>query len=669
MKSLLHALTVIAIGALYSSSAFAQADRPIPYPVFEPPQFASAVANGTRTASGEPGPNYWQNSADYVLNATINPADTTLTGEGTVTYYNNSPDDLAFLVLKLRQNVHAEGVPRNRFVAVTGGVDLARLTVAGQAMEEVTEGQPEAGQYRIQGTILTLALPGELESGDAVELGIQWSYIIAPHTGSFRQGQDGEVFYIGYWYPQMAVYDDVYGWHTEQYMGLGEHYMGYGNYDVRVTAPEGWLVYATGSLRNAEEVLTAQTLTRLAQASASDDVVHVVTESDRRAGISTLDSDNDLLTWRFVSENVRDVAIATSAKYLWDATRVMVDQDGRGGLEMVQINSFYRPGTASWERSAEFAAFSIEHLSELIMPYPWPHMTAVEGIIGGGMEFPMMTLIGGTRSDQSLFGVTYHELGHMWFPMIVGQNEKAFTWMDEGLTSFNTNEGVRDFFDGSADNRPQVNAWDRNRQSFYFLAGTGLAVEPMRHNDLFPLGGGTRQVDPIQNGARGVASYSTPAVLLHAIDGIYGRQRFLEAYRAYAQRWAYKHPYPYDLFNTFEDVLGEDMDWLWRPTLFETWTVDQGIASVEVSASGIQVTIADYGLAPMPAIVVATYSSGDTAELRVEASHWMTGTRSATLSFTGDDIVRIEIDPDDFTLDVDRSNNVWTDEQAVNSGN
>ena len=203
--------------------------------------------------------------------------------------------------------------------------------------------------------------------------------------------------------------------------------MGYGSYDVRITAPEGWLVYATGTLQNAPEVLTEQTLRRLALASASDEVVHVVAENERRAGTSTLDSEDNLLTWHFTSENVRDVAIAASPHYVWDATRVMVDQDGRGRLEMVQINSFYRPGTTAWERSAEFAAFSIGHLSELIMPYPYPHMTAVEGIIGGGMEYPMMTLIGGARNDQSLFSVTYHELGHMWFPMVVGQNEKAFT--------------------------------------------------------------------------------------------------------------------------------------------------------------------------------------------------------------------------------------------------
>src|SRR5690606_17335903 len=448
-----------------------------------------------------------------------------------------------------------------RYVEVTGGVTLSNFTVDGQPVEEVTEGMPEPGQYRIDGTVLTLALPDTLATGEAVTLAMDWRFRVPPSEGAFRQGTDGEVFYIGYWYPQMAVYDDVYGWHTDQYLGLGEHYMGYGDYDVEITAPEGFLVWATGTLENPEDVLSPQTRTRLDRAYATDEVVHVVTADERAAGTSTADSPSGTLTWRFAAEDVRDFAFAASDRYVWDATHAAVDQDGDGDDEAVLINAFYRPEQAAWARSAEFGRFAIEHLSALLdLPYPYPHMTAVEGLIGGGMEYPMMTLIGGARNDQSLFGVTYHEIGHMWFPMIVGSNEKAYTWMDEGLTRYNTSVGAGAFFDGSAANRPEVDAWARNRQSHYFLAGTGYAVEPMRHNDLYPLGGGTPQVDPVQNASRGVASYATPAVLLRAIEGLYGRDRFLAAYRAYADRWAFRHPYPWDLMNTFEDVLGDDLD-------------------------------------------------------------------------------------------------------------
>jgi hypothetical protein len=210
--------------------------------------------------------------------------------------------------------------------------------------------------------------------------------------------------------------------------------------------------------------------------------------------------------------------------------------------------------------------------------------------------------------------------------------------MDEGLTSFNTNEGIAAFFDGSSEDRPKIEAWDRRRQSHYLLAGSGYAVPPMRHNDRYPIGGGTSQVDPVGGRARGVASYSTPAVALHALRGIYGESAFFDAYREYGRRWMYKHPYPYDLFNTFENRLGEDMDWFWTPTFFSTWTTNHALADVSTAGGSVVVTVEDLGLAPMPAPVRVTYPAGEVA--------------------------RVEIDPDGFILDADRSDNVWPAETA-----
>ena len=258
-------------------------------------------------------------------------------------------------------------------------------------------------------------------------------------------GQDGEVFYLAYWYPQLAVYDDVSGWKADQYMDNGEFYMDYGSYEVEITVPAGWLVSATGTVQNPEAVLSEQTRARLAQAAQTRETVSIVGEDERQAGVST--ASGGMLTWRFKADDVRDFAFGTSNHYVWDATSANVgDHDGDGQNDTAMIHAFYRPDRSLWKRSAEFAQFSIEHLSQTIMPYPYPHMTTVEGIIGGGMEYPMMTLIGPGRNDRSLFGVTYHEIGHMWFPMIVGQDEKQYTWMDEGLTSFNTNEGAGAFW-------------------------------------------------------------------------------------------------------------------------------------------------------------------------------------------------------------------------------
>ncbi|MCH8962253.1 MAG: M1 family metallopeptidase [Bacteroidetes bacterium] len=622
-----------------SLDASAQSRRPIPYPVMPTPQFERAVEQGTRTTSGEPGPTYWTNTADYTIEVSLSPETKMLNGTETIRYHNNSPDELRFVLVHLRQNLHKENAMRNRFVPITGGIEISEVKAGGQVLQEGTSGN-EAG-YRSRGTLMQVVLPEPLPTGGAAELTFAWSFEV-PERGAPRMGQDGEVFYLAYWYPQVAVYDDVNGWKADQYMGNGEFYMGYGNYDVEITVPEGWVIGATGTLQNPEAVLSETARTRLAEAAQTRETVSIVGEDERAAGASTATSDTGTLTWRFQADNVRDFAFGTSNRYVWDATTANVgDRDGDGQDDTAMIHAFYRPGTTSWNRSAEFAQFSIEHLSKTIMPYPYPHMTTVEGIIGGGMEYPMITLIGGARNDRSLFGVTYHEIGHMWFPMVVGQDEKQYTWMDEGLTSFNTNEGTGDFW--------QENSWDPARQGYYRIAGTGMEVELMRHADDYPDG----------TPARGIAGYSKPAVTLHALRGMIGEDRFRPIYQEYARRWAFKHPQPYDLFNTFEDQLGEDLDWFWRTMVYETWTLDQAVASVEQSGEQVLVTIEDRGLSPMPAAVRVTYEDGRTAEQVVPVETWLNGEREATLTFDPGVVTRVEIDPGQYFPDVNRENNVW----------
>ena len=668
----LRLLTLLFLATL---SASASAQRVQPYPVMPTPQFERAVANGTRSATGGPGTRYWQNRADYDIQARLD--GDRLTAMGTISYTNESPDELEFLVLKLRQNVHAPGVPRNRPVALTGGVTLSRFAIGDTDYRDVSVadtpgsygGDAEPGTYVVQGTVMTVGLEEPLAPGAATTIDLAWSFQVPPSTGSYRQGTDGEVTYLGYWYPQLAVYDDVIGWHVDPYLGMGEHYMGYGDYRLRLDMPADMLVYATGDLANADAVLSDRTRQRIAQSLQTDEIIHVGTADER--GTALQPSTDGRLVWEFEATDVRDVAVSASSRYVWDATHAEVDQDGDGTPEAVRINAFYRPTgeapwDAPWERSAEFSRFSIEHLSEMLWPYPWPHMTAVEGIITGGMEYPMMTLIGGDRTDARLFSVTYHEIGHMWFPMMVGSNEKAYTWMDEGLTSFNTNEGIAAFFDGSSENRPKIEAWDRDRQSHYLLAGTGYAVPSMRHNDRYPIGGGTGQVDAVGGRARGIASYSTPAVALHALRGLYGEEDFFTAYREYGRRWLGGHPTPYDLFNSFEDQLGQDLDWFWTPTFFSTWITNHAVGEVVMADGGVFVTVEDRGMAPMPAPVRATYSSGRVVDRRVEVSEWLSGQTEVQLRFPPGEITRIEIDPDGFILDADRSDNVW--EMEVEAG-
>ncbi|MGM0588121.1 MAG: M1 family metallopeptidase [Bacteroidota bacterium] len=618
-----------------------QSQRPIPYPILYSPGFKQAVENGTRTLSGQPGANYWTNDATYTIHATLSPSTQTLRARALIEYTNNSPDTLQNLALHLRQNFYQKGNVRNRNTDITGGMNVSRVAVDGQDLVEGANFR--SGNYFIDNTRLLInRAQAPVAPGQSATVEISWNFKVPQENGS-RMGQDGEVFYLGYWYPQMAMYDDVNGWMAQPYMGNGEFYMGFADYDVSITVPEGWLVAATGQLKNSEEVLTDTVRRRLDQAATSDSTIHIVSEDERVAGKSTVDSDTGQLTWRFTAEQVRDFAFGTSDHYVWDATNA---QTGEGSS---MIHALYRPQHKTWEESAQYGKFSIEYMSDLIMPYPWPQMSIVEGLIGGGMEYPMITLIGSTRSARGVFGVTFHELSHMWFPMMVGSNEKAYTWMDEGLVSFNTKLASQEYWNSEDE-------WNPQRQSYYYIAGSGQEVASIRHADRYP----------VNSSARYIASYNKPALVLNMLRGIVGEEAFMNAYRTYAQNWKYKHPTPYDLFHTFETELNMELDWFWRTTIYETWLLDQAITQVESGAESGAIQITDLGLSPMPVLLTVTYADGSTHEEQLAVDHWLKGNRTQNVQVPGGEITKVEIDPHYYMMDVDRSNNMWRKEADPN---
>ena len=618
-----------------------QPPRPVPYPVFETAAFRRAVENGTRTRTGRPGPNYWQQYADYRIEAELDPAVARLTGRSTVRYHNRSPHALQRLAVHLYQNAHRPDAMRNRVVPITEGMELHRVAVNGRELSPRARAGDASG-YVVNGTVLTIPLAEPLPPGGSAELEFAWSFTV-PSLGAPRMGQDGEVFYLGYWYPQLAVYDDVNGWQTDPYMTNGEFYMGYADYDVALTVPEGWLVAATGTLQNPEQVLSATVRERLDRARRSPDVVRVVTPEDRGAGRATARGSNGKLTWRFRAQNVRDFAWGASREYVWDATHAVVgDHDADGRADTTMIHTLYRPDRG-WTDWARYARHSVEFLSRMLWPYPWPHMTAVEGLISGGMEYPMITLIGGARDSVALYSVTVHEIGHMWFPMMVGSDEKRFAWQDEGLTRFNQSLGMADFFRG----------YDRFAQSmdaYARIVQQGDEVEIMRHADLYPVG----------SAAFGVASYEKTSLVLRALMGVLGEETFLRALREYGTRWRDKHPTPFDFFNTVEDVAGRDLDWFWTPWLFETWTLDQALGPITPAGGALEVVVEDHGLAPMPARVVVTRADGSTERHDVPVEVWLSGARRHVLRIAAEPAVtRIEIDPERWFPDIDRENQVW----------
>jgi len=609
-------------------------------------EFQQAVDNGTRTLTGEPGPEYWQQWANYTIEARLLPEEKRVEGSETIVYHNNAPRPMPILALYLVQNVYAEGAMRNRPDEVTGGMEIRRVAVGGQEIGEIQPRQPGAG-WATQGTTMYIRLAQPLASGDSVELELQWAFKVNQRG---RTGWNADnLLFVGYWYPQMAVYDDVETWQLDPFLGSAEFYMGYGNYDVTIEAPEGWLIVATGELQNPDEVLPPTILERYRRAHGSDDVVHVLTADDFGPGTATRRSATGTLRWHFRADNVRDVSWSASKESLWDAARTPVgDLNGDGQTDYALATAVYRADATRWQQAWRYVQHSIDHHSRFTgVSYPWPHMTAVEGegIMGGGMEYPMMTLIGAftEATDTLLYLVVTHELAHMWVPMIVGTDERRYGWMDEGTTDFNEIEAMREFYHG-------YNGEPQEQQAYLGTARAGREGELMRRTDYHYPGP-----------AGGVASYVKPASMLIALRELLGEETFLRAYRTYLHNWSFKHPKPWDFFNTFNTVSGQDLDWFWSEWYYETWTLDQAVENVSQNGDGsATIVIEDKGMAYMPARVTITRDNGETLEREIPVEYWLEGNRQAEIAVPrGSPVVKVEIDSSGRFPDIDRSNNTW----------
>jgi hypothetical protein len=642
MRTLAGVLVTI-LSATALQSATAQVERPTPYPVVPTLDYQRAIAAGTRSATGAPGPNYWQQWTDYRLRGSLDPQTKTVRGTAHIRYHNRSPHTLDTLKVHLHQNLHAPGVERNRIQEVTGGMQLERVVVQGAQLGRDTSA---ASYYRVENTIMTIVPPSAVRSGQTAELQIAWRFTV-PQSGASRMGwSEDNLFFIAYWYPQMAVYDDIVGWHVDPYRGDAEFTVGFGNYDVEIEAPVGWVIRATGTLRNPDEVLPPAIQQRLAAAARGDTVVHVLTQQDFGPGRATRAAPAGRLTWHFTADSVRDAVFSATRASLWDATRTPVgDRDGDGRLDYTLIESLWRPNATRWAHEWRYAQHSIAFLSQFTgLAYPWPHMTSVEGggIRGGGMEYPMMTLMGDYigRSDTSLYSVTAHELAHMWVPMQIANDEKRHAWIDEGTTSFNDIQAQRDFYPGSP-------AMESDRDRYLERARAGTEGELMRWTEYqYP-------------GRSGVASYQKPATLLGMLRALLGDDVFLPAYRGFLSNWRYKHPQPWDLFNSFNHAAGHDLSWFWRTWYYETWTLDHAVREVRDDDAPV-IVVEDRGSAPMPARLTITLADGSIAFREVPVERWLQGKRTAEVTLPrGTRVMRVEIDADQVFPDIDRSNDVW----------
>ncbi|HEX6589209.1 MAG TPA: M1 family metallopeptidase [Longimicrobiales bacterium] len=622
--------------------------RPLPLPIEYPAGYERAIAAGTRTEDGRPGDRYWQQWAEYDVAVTVDPARKRVDGTTRIVYQNRSPRTLPQLWLELAQNLHAPGAPRLEEVEVTEGVELRRVAVGGTELRPLDGGDVQRPAYEVHGTRMVIHLAQPLAPGASVTLDFAFAYTIPQAGAGGRMGHDSEnLIYLAYFHPRMHVFDDVTGWMVDPFLGPGEFYHGFGNYRYTVDAPAGWLVVGTGDLLNPQETLSDDVLERLRRAERSDEIVQVVAAA--QASRATKAGRNGRLVWRFEADSVRDIAVSLTRESNWDAARTPVgDRDGDGDVDYARADAIWRTTAPRWQHAARYTQHAIDFLSRYTAtPYPWPHMTSVEasGIIGGGMEYPQMTIIGdyNEASDADLYAVVAHELAHMWVPMIVSTNERRYGWLDEGTTSFNETQARVEFLQDSAAERGELN-------TYLQFAGGELEGEMMRWTDYHVPGPGMF-----------VASYPKPSSALLMLREVLGVETFDRAYHEFFDRWAFRQAYPWDLWNTFEDVSGRDLDWFWYPWYYTTWTLDQAVGSVTREANGsARITIKDQGRIPMPARVRVTRADGSTLDREVPVDTWLSGATSATIDVpAGAAVLRVEIDAEQAFADADRANNVW----------
>jgi hypothetical protein len=638
-------------------AAAVKSARPIPGPVIETPEFTRAVLKGTRTRTGAPGATNWVQHARYRIDARLDPTTHRLSGRETVTYLNNSPDTLGRVAVYLRQNVFAGASPKRDFLPVTGGVTLTKVAAAGTVLKSMDGERPRRGVapppgYRVNGTIMWVQLPKPILPKDSVSLEFAWSYEVPLSPSDGRQGREADVYIIGYWYPQLAVYDDLDGWMTDPYTAGAEFYMDPADYDVRMTVPRRWVVGATGTLRDSSTVLSRRSLDRMAKARGSRETTRIIGPEDWATG-GGLAAATPTVTWHFTAENVRDFAWGTGNRYVWDISTALVHNPDNGGMDAISINSFFRISdkAAAWNLGgARFTRDAIEQMSGYLWSYPWPTMTSMEGVLtSGGMEFPMLTSMQSWPDTLSLAGDLMHETGHMWFPMQVGSDETRHAWMDEGLTQFNVAQAMRVLYGEPRQGGRANDSEQGQRQGYVRPARGGGDVALMTWSDLFP------------PDYYFISNYNKTANVLVALRALMGEEKFHEALRNYGAMWVGRHPDPLDFFNAMNRAAGKDLSWFWTSWFYNAWPLDQAIAGARVSGDSLVVSIEDRGLAPMPVRLVVKRSSGATERIELPVETWLSGARQATVKlWKPSEVVGVEIDPDGVFPDIHPENQRWS---------
>ncbi len=673
---------------------------------FEQLEYELSDPNIYRNAAGAPGPNYWQNTADYDMKLTLDDTNQRITGVETITYHNESPDVLDYVWVQLDQNIRAKNsvanqTEKSRIRPVMPSQSIKKILPqefeGGYQIEHVRDMNGNDLNFDINGTMMVIDLPSPIANGENTSFEIAWFYNINNIAGGGRSGyeyfpKDGNYIYtIAQFFPRMCVYNDTEGWQNKQFLGSGEFALPFGSYRVEITVPDDHILAATGTLLNPEEVLTDVQIQRYEEARTANEISWIVTPEEARENEQTPPS--GIKTWTFEADSVRDFAFATSRKFIWDAKGVEI------GGKIVMAESLY-PNEANplWEEySTRSVIHTLEFYSDYTFPYPYEKAISVNIEYVGGMEYPMICFNQGRPMENGeygdrmkywLIGVIIHEVGHNFFPMIVNSDERQWTWMDEGLNTF---------VETLAELKWEDNFPARGLPQYMipYMSQSPEMISPIMTN--------SEQVQSL-----GYNAYIKPSAGLMILrETVMGPELFDRAFKTYSRRWAFKHPTPADFFRTMEDASGVDLDWFWRGWFYGVDPVDMEVSEVNYyKVKGIdelnmkekeedmdeetkkiaemltnyetfelndeslldtlknrhfyEITVKNVGGMLMPVILNFRYMDGTEETIQIPVEIWRRNDEEFTKVFATDkQIMQIVLDPNNDTADINNKNNYW----------
>jgi hypothetical protein len=639
--------TLLAITICLLSFSYAQKTSTYdPHVLFSPLFYPDGGGSITRSADGTPNTGYWQNRADYQINVALNDVSNEISGAVIISYKNNSPHVLPFLWLQLDQNLFAKdsrGQARMPVGSRSRYGNASSNFNGGYKIKSVKYEDGTNVNYIVTDTRMQVRLNKAMKAaGDIVKIKIEYSFTL-PDQAADRCGilktKNGNIFTVAQWYPRICVYDEIEGWNTLPYLGPSEFYCEYGDFDFSISAPASHIVVASGDLQNPTEVLTPTQIKRLADAKNSDATVMIRTEAEVSESSSRPKQTGNLV-WKFKMINARDIAWASSKSFIWDAAKINLP-DGKKSLAQSAYPAESN-GMKKWSRSTEYTKASVENYSKRWYQYPYNNAVNVAANVGG-MEYPGIVFCGSNDEEADLFGVTDHEFGHTWFPMIVGSNERKYGWMDEGFNTFINSIALQDFNNGEYKSSSPDPA-------MFVPMMFGNSSESIMSTP-----------DAMKEANIGFMLYFKPGYGLSLLrNNILGPDRFDYAFKEYIKRWAFKHPTPWDFFRTMDNASGENLDWFWKGWFVENFKLDQSIKEVTNDNKGAVVTLENLDKLAMPIILSYETVSGVKGKMDLPVEIWNNTAVFKVKLNTSEAVKLVTIDPDKVYPDLNFANNKWS---------